>query len=166
MPARRVPPADERRWANPVRAPDRHSTRCGTADRPGRGDRHAAAVRLAVVLSPLLLVLFGIVDVGRLLQQYIQLTEAAREGARVGALNGTVAQVQAEVSRVVGAGVPLTYPSAPATCGAGSPPGTDATVLVHRTFQPATSLMGLIAAYGGPGATLTVKATAVMPCVG
>ncbi len=51
-----------------------------------RSERGAAAVETAIVLPMLLLVIFGIIDFGRALDAKIQLTQAAREGARVAAL--------------------------------------------------------------------------------
>lgn len=45
-------------------------------------DRGAAAVETALVLPLLLMVVFAIIDFGRLLNAQIKVTEAAREGAR------------------------------------------------------------------------------------
>lgn len=121
---------------------------------------------MAIVMPLLLLLLFGVIDMGRLLQQQIQLTEAAREAARVGALNGTTADVQAQVTAVVGSGVTVTYPSAPVLCTSSSAAGSDAQVVVQRTFAPATPLTGLLTLFGSSGASWTLKATGVMSCVG
>jgi hypothetical protein len=104
---------------------------------------------------------------GRLLQQQIQLTEAAREAARIGALNGTVADMQAQVTLVVGSGVAVTYPSTPVTCNSSSVSGSDAQVVVQRAFAPATPLAGIFTLFGGAsGTTWTLKATGVMSCIG
>src|SRR5688572_20563071 len=54
--------------------------------RERNGDRGSAAVGFALVLPILLIVLFGIIDFGRMLAAKITLTEAAREGARAAAL--------------------------------------------------------------------------------
>ncbi len=51
-----------------------------------RRDRGAAAVEFVLVLPVLLLLVFGIVDFGRMLNAQIVVTEAAREGARAAAL--------------------------------------------------------------------------------
>jgi Flp pilus assembly protein TadG len=119
---------------------------------------------MAIVLPVLLLILFGIIDMGRLLQQHIQLTEAAREGARLGALNGTVADVKAKITSVVGAGVTLTYPAVNGVdvCAAGSGLGADSVVNVQRTFQPATPLMAWIART----TPVVITAKGVMSCLG
>lgn len=149
----------------------RSSQSCRGPTASGRsvhGDDGAAAVEMAIVLPVLLLIVFGIIDLGRLMNQQIQLTEAAREGARVGAVNGTVADVKAKVSSVVGAGVVLTYTnSTPTVCGTGSAATADALVNVQRTFTPLTPLTNMIQYLGGqPSGTITLKATGDMTCVG
>src|SRR6185312_11491700 len=45
-------------------------------------ERGAAAVEFALVLPVLLMLIFGIIDFGRMLAAKIVITEAAREGAR------------------------------------------------------------------------------------
>lgn len=131
-------------------------------------DGGAAAVELAIVLPILLLVMFGIIDLGRLMNQQITLTEAAREGARVGALHGSPADVRAKVAALVGAGVTLTYTGGtPTVCGTGSTAGADATVTVQRTFAPVTPLSGIVELLGGaPGGTIVIRATGGMSCIG
>ncbi|MFI5841090.1 TadE family protein [Catenuloplanes sp. NPDC051500] len=47
-----------------------------------RADRGAAAVETALVLPLLLMVVFAMIDFGRMLNTQIRVTEAAREGAR------------------------------------------------------------------------------------
>jgi Flp pilus assembly protein TadG len=54
------------------------------------GERGAALVEFALVAPLLLVVLAGIVDFGFLFQRYEVLTNAAREGARLGSLPGYV----------------------------------------------------------------------------
>ncbi|WP_281260792.1 TadE/TadG family type IV pilus assembly protein [Paractinoplanes atraurantiacus] len=123
-------------------------------------------MEFAIVLPLLLLILFGIIDMGRFLQQYIQLTEAAREGARLGALNGSVTEVKAKIQGIVGTGVALTYPAGPAVCGTGA---VDSSVTVQRTFAPVTPLFKLMVTFGGtsqnPGSPV-IKAIGVMSCMG
>jgi Flp pilus assembly protein TadG len=122
---------------------------------------------MALVLPVLLLILFGIVDMGRLLQQQIQLTEAAREAARIGALNGAVSDVQAQVTAVVGTGTNVTYPSTPTVCTSSSTVGSDATVSLSRVFVPVTPFLNLLPLFGGSSSTTwTLKATGVMSCIG
>ncbi|MFC4064513.1 TadE/TadG family type IV pilus assembly protein [Actinoplanes subglobosus] len=129
-----------------------------------RAEDGAAIVEMAFVLPIVLLILFAIIDMGRLMQQHIQLTEAAREGARTGALNGTVDQVKTKVTSIVGTGVALTYPAVNGVnvCAAASGAGTDAVVNVQRTFQPTTPLLAWISR----STPLVISAKGVMSCVG
>jgi Flp pilus assembly protein TadG len=52
-----------------------------------RGERGQDLIELALVLPVLLIILVGVVDLGRAFQTYLVLTNAAREGARQGTLN-------------------------------------------------------------------------------
>ncbi|GAA2891913.1 hypothetical protein Acy02nite_15000 [Actinoplanes cyaneus] len=120
-----------------------------------------------MVMPVILLILFGIVDMGRLLQQYIQLTEAAREGARLGALNGTPAAVQTKVNGIVGAGGASSVTQAVTVCSAASLVGADAKVVLTRQYQPITPMVALVKLVGGQSmGTITMSATGVMSCVG
>lgn len=49
-------------------------------------DRGAAAVEMALVMPLLFLMIMGIIDFGRIFNGEIQLSQAAREGARIAAL--------------------------------------------------------------------------------
>ena len=60
-------------------------------------ERGAAALEFAIVLPVLILVIFGLIDVGRLLAAQIGVTAASREGVRALALGRTAAQVQSIV---------------------------------------------------------------------
>jgi Flp pilus assembly protein TadG len=121
---------------------------------------------MAIVAPLLLLLLLGIVDFGRLLQQQIQLTQAVREGARLGALGGTNTDVQAQVTQVVGSGVTLTYSNLN-VCSASSGVNADSTVTVQRAFAPVTGVFNLMKLFGtAPSGTITLSATGVMGCVG
>jgi Flp pilus assembly protein TadG len=124
-------------------------------------DRGAAAVEFALVLPLLLILIFGIIDFGRMLNAQITLTEAAREGARASVL-GTDPKTRVD-SLTAGLG---TVTTTPVSCPA-NPAATDtATVTVTYSFQFATPV-GLLApvlggtSYGGP---ITLRSTGVMPC--
>ena len=56
--------------------------------RTRRGQEGQAIIELALTLPLLLLVVFGVFDFGFLFQRYEVVTNAAREGARVGVLPG------------------------------------------------------------------------------
>ena len=53
-----------------------------------RSERGAELIELALVLPILLLVIAGIVDFGLLMQRYLTINNAAREGARIAVLPG------------------------------------------------------------------------------
>lgn len=54
--------------------------------RTGRLDRGAAAVEMALVMPLLIAMIIGIIDFSRIFNAEIQLSQAAREGARIAAL--------------------------------------------------------------------------------
>lgn len=60
--------------------------RAGHLDHEGHFDRGAAAVEMALVMPLLILMVMGIIDFGRIFNGEIQLSQAAREGARIAAL--------------------------------------------------------------------------------
>jgi len=131
-------------------------------DRWMRGaDRGAAAVEFALLLPLLLILVFGIIDFGRMLNAQITLTEAAREGARASVL-GT--SVSTRVNQLTG-GLGTTTTTTTA-CPANPAPSDTTTVTVTYQFQFATPIGALApilggTAYGGP---VTLRATGVMPC--
>ena len=60
--------------------------RTGHLDHKCHVERGAAAVEMALVMPLLILMVMGIIDFGRIFNGEIQLSQAAREGARVAAL--------------------------------------------------------------------------------
>jgi Flp pilus assembly protein TadG len=110
----------------------------------------------------LLLVLFAIVDFGRLLNAKITLTQAAHEGARAAALVDA-AEALRTINRIVGTTM---------SAGMGTPkidecndtnPGGDAEVTLTYHFSYVTPLAAFGGFGGDDGSTLT--ATAVVPCL-
>lgn len=65
-----------------------------------RSSRGQAILELALVLPVLLLLVFGIVEFGRIFHAYLVVTQAAREGARVGVVGGTDADIEEAVRQV------------------------------------------------------------------
>src|SRR3954469_14916832 len=107
------------------------------------GDRGAVAVEFALVLPVLLLVIFGIIDFGRMLYAKITLAEAAHEGARAAALVGQSAgasQVAKSVTGLDTSAGPVTATVVACT----SDPDADATVTVRYTFKLVTPLAALV----------------------
>lgn len=85
--------------------------------RPG-SERGNALVEFALVLPLLLLIFAGIVDFGFLFQRYEVITNAAREGARIGVLPGYEAtDVQQRVLDYVQAGLSMSADDAATAVG-------------------------------------------------
>src|SRR5262245_20064217 len=95
-------------------------------------DLGAAAVEFALVLPLLVILIFGIIDFGRMLNAKITLTEAAREGARATALVGESAGD--DRARTAAEGFAIKDPDIHA-CPSSAGPGDDATVTVTYEFQ-------------------------------
>jgi len=64
----------------------------------GHRDRGAAAVEMALVLPLLLVMVIGIIDFSRIFNGQIQLSQAAREGARIAALGAPAGFSTTDVS--------------------------------------------------------------------
>jgi Flp pilus assembly protein TadG len=133
--------------------------------RPSGGDvrdRGAAAVEFALLLPVLLLIVFGIIDFGRALNAQITLTQAAREGARLAALNqpNVVSRTQAAATGLSPVGVSVT------PCPAGAGQGVNATVVTSYTFSFVTPIGAIAGLFGGSGlgSPIALTAQGVMPC--
>lgn len=61
-------------------------------------ERGAAAVEFALIASILFMMLFGIIEFGRIFSEMEVLNSAAREGARVAAVRGTSTQIETAVA--------------------------------------------------------------------
>jgi len=130
-------------------------------------DRGAAAVEFALLLPLLLLIVFGIIDFGRALNAQITITQAAREGARLDALNqpNVVPRTQAAATGLSGVGVTIV-----SACPPGSGPTANADVKVSYTFNFITPIGAIAKLFGGGGggsglgSALSLTAQGVMPC--
>lgn len=122
--------------------------------------RGAAAVEFAIVLTLLLLIVFGIIDFGRAYNAKVTLAQAAREGARLVALNqsNVVSRTQAAATGLSPVSVNVVQ-----SCPAGATQGADAKVTVTYTFNFVTPLMALIRHAAGP---VTLTGVGEMPCAG
>ena len=140
--------------------------RGGTAVRASRAraDHGAAAVELALVLPLLMLLLFGVIDFGRMLNMQIALSQGAREGVRVLALGGSVSDATA---RTTAAAHPVTGATVTTvSCPAGSTTA-DAQVTATRPYDFITPISGILSVMGQPAlAAPTLTGRGRMRCTG
>ncbi|GAA1254654.1 TadE family protein [Oryzihumus leptocrescens] len=144
----------------------RHSFRAG-----GRGahrrDRGAAAVEMALILPVLLFVLMGLIDFGRAYNTQIQLSQAAREGARFEALGFDNGTVDTHVNAAASSISPTVDWAHSTTCPAA---GGSAVIKVEAHFQWITGISAL-SHFFGPGTFPTpsgdkITSEGVMRCLG
>ena len=143
--------------------------RRGSAD----SERGAAAVEFALLLPLLVLLIFGMIDFGRAINAQITLTQAAREGARVLAIQGASALGsdgqptyvdRAQAAAIGLSGVTVTdlpdgnTPSETGCPANASQTGDDAVVQVTYKFTFITP----VGSFFGP--TMKLTATGQMPC--
>lgn len=125
----------------------------GTRLRRASGDRGAAAVEFALVLIPLMLIVFGIIDFGRAYNAQETLTQAARVGARQASVHNSVASVQAAVAKAISTSdVTNIVVTDPDSCSATG--NKSVTVTVTADFK----YLGL------PFGTIGMKGVATAPC--
>lgn len=116
-------------------------------------------VELALLLPVLLLIMAGVLDLGRAFHAYITITNAAREGARYASLHpeDTAGVFDRASQEAENSGIDL--------CGPGSPcvldfpeiaPGEPITVTVEYEFEPITGLI-----FGGQAFTIGASAAMV-----
>jgi Flp pilus assembly protein TadG len=129
-----------------------------------RNQRGQAVTEFAVILPVLLLVLLAIYQFGVVFNNYIQVTAAAREGARKAAVsraNGNCATVQgiaitAARSSAPGLDQSKMAVTVTATCTNNAyAPGTDTTVTV--TYPYAVSILGRVVASGSLRSSTTMR---------
>jgi Flp pilus assembly protein TadG len=101
-----------------------------------------AVVEMALVLPILLLILFGVLDLGRAIYAQFTLAQAAREGARRAIIETTTNAVirQAVIDKAVGLGVV----AADITIGGSRTAGQQVTVAVTHVFHPVTPFISNI----------------------
>lgn len=132
-----------------------------------RSERGAELIEMVVVTPLLLALMFGIVDFGFMFQQYVVLTNAAAEGARVGILPGydTADAEDRATSYAAAGGVPVATTTAVATpvslpgAGGGTWPGLEVTVTHVYDFN---YIRPITAMFGGSLSSVTLRARATM----
>jgi hypothetical protein len=138
-------------------------------------DRGAAAVEFALVVPVLLIVVFGIIDFGRMLNAQLQVSEAAREGARAASVitgdsdaraDAAGARIQDFSSNTVGG---VEFDRADSSFCSSNPADGDAnSVIAQYDFHFITPVGDIGALLGGGrwGDAFTIQSTSVMPCRG
>lgn len=121
-------------------------------------DRGAAAIEFAIVLPLLLVLIFGVIDFGRMLNAQVALSQVAREGARLEALDrpdpeGRAESTAPDISGTADIDVTITQP-----CPDEYDPEADAIVTATIPFDFTT---GLLDPFTGER---TLSAEGVMPC--
>jgi Flp pilus assembly protein TadG len=106
-----------------------------------RAQRSQALIEFALVSPVLLLLTFGVVDIGRAIFYYDTINHAAREGARVAVrasnqLPTNIDVLNAIAAQMAGAQVSAPCPQGPVTTAA--PPANSAWVYVTEPNPPAT----------------------------
>ncbi len=128
--------------------------------RGARDDRGAVAVEFALVLPVLIVLVFGVIDFGRLFFAQITVTQAAREGSRLVALEQANASSRAQ-GAATGLNSPPPVVAIVQNC-VGKTFTTDAEVTVKYTVTFSTPLAGL----AGLPASKVVTGRGHMPCHG
>jgi Flp pilus assembly protein TadG len=142
--------------------------------RGDRGQRGAELVEFALVLPLLLIIIMGIIDFGLAFQRYEVITNAAREGARLGSLQASysVSDIQARVNQYcVAAQLPGGCPSANVAVnqavtipvGANTLPAVSVTVTYQHQFAFLGPILTLI---NGSLGSVNLRSVSTMRCCG
>jgi Flp pilus assembly protein TadG len=123
-------------------------------------DQGQAVVEFAVILPVLLLILFAILQFGVVFNNYIQVTAAAREGARKAAVSRSLGTSSAETAATTAAknaapglnqsNITVSFPNSPTFAQ-----GSDVSVQV--TYPYSISIIGLVVASGNLSSTTTMR---------
>jgi Flp pilus assembly protein TadG len=135
-----------------------------TIRRRGRkGEKGQALVEFALLIPIFLILLFAIVDFGMGFYSWITVTNAAREGARLGAVLATQQEIEDRVYDSVNLPDEATKMTVTVTNAQGQP-GESVVVKVDYDYDLITPLAGLVQFVSGNtlGPTLTFSSTAEM----
>jgi Flp pilus assembly protein TadG len=130
-----------------------------------RSERGAELIEFAVVMPILIFIIAGIFEFGMMFRAYEAVTNAAREGARVGVLPGyDVPDVQARVNQYLAASGLATTPTTTVTnqtlaTGAGTFTARRVNVVYPYPF---VVLSGFAPFFGGTFGSINLTAAAVM----
>ena len=128
--------------------------------RRNKNEHGQAMVEFAVILPVLLLILFAILQFGVVFNNYIQVTAAAREGARKAAVSRSLGTSAAETAATTSAksaapglkqnSITVSFPNSPTFAQ-----GSD--VAVKVTYPYAISIIGLVVASGNLSSTTPMR---------
>ena len=107
----------------------------------GRGQRSQALIEFALVSPVLLLLLFGIIDIGRAIFYYDTINHAAREGARTAVRASNQLPTNADVLSTVNSqmlGVPVSAPCPQGPVTSATPPSNSAWLYITEPNPPTT----------------------------
>jgi hypothetical protein len=134
-------------------------------NRKAEGERGQALVEFSLIIPIFLLLVFAIVDFGMGLYSWITVTNAAREGARIGTVGADTATIKARVRDTAGNldNENLTVDVTNAVDDGGDP---GESVSVHVDYQyhlitPVSSILNIISG-GSLGPTLDFSSTSEM----
>jgi Flp pilus assembly protein TadG len=127
------------------------------------GEKGQALVEFALIVPIFLILLFAIVDFGMGFYSWITVTNAAREGARLGAVLATQQEIEDRVYESVNLPDEATKMNVTVTNAQGEP-GESVAVQVDYDYDLITPLAGLVQFVSGDtlGSTLTFSSTAEM----
>lgn len=130
------------------------------------GEKGQALAEFALLVPIFMLLLFAIVDFGMGFYSWITVTNAAREGARLGAVLATEQQIEDRVYQTSDLPNEATNMTVTVTNAAdvGGQPGESVVVKVDYNYDLITPLAGLVQMLSGSvlGPTLTLSSTAEM----
>ena len=109
--------------------------------RTGGGQSSQALIEFALISPVLLLLLFGIIDIGRAVFYYDTLSHAAREGARTAVIASSTLPTNADVLATVRTqlvGAPVTQPCPQGPITSATPPANAAWLYVTEITPPST----------------------------
>lgn len=137
---------NRRRWQSCPRRPaggPRPLDPGRTSHRRPSDDRGQALLEFALVAPLLLILIIGLFDIGRLVYINNALAEAAREGARFGAVQGRSATAQDAIrSEVLDRTVAVPNPTIGISCQPSCRPGNFLSVEVSSAVAPVTPIIG------------------------
>lgn len=119
-----------------------------------RHEEGTAAIEFGLILPLLLVVLVGIIDYGQIHFTRLTMTNAAREGARVGV---TMPEAEAQPAAVAAASSYLASAGITASVSATTPSLGNPTVTVTVTIDPFQPLIGLVPTPGSLSVSASMR---------